>query len=286
MEQYEVVIYDKKIKDVFLQVADENTYLKEIIYAKQAFVKSDALQKCTPESMREAIVNISLTGATLHPALQQAWLIPRKGKVSLDIGYRGLIQIATSSGGVLDMDADVVYEKDVFSYERGLNPTLKHIPFDGDRGEKKAVYAIAILPSGIKKFIVLDKKEIEAVKRSSVAFAKGSDTPWKGDFEPEMWRKTAIKKLYKMCPQTFRMSNAISILNEHEGIDKNAKPETTASKVMERFGLEKEGAKAEQKSEAIAGDSMNMVACPEKMSMVLESECETCDKIATCKAKE
>ena len=230
--QYKVIIYDKKVKDAFLQVSDEKTYLKEIIFAKQAFDNSDNLQKCTTESIRNAIVNIALTGATLNPALQQAWLIPRKGKANLDFGYRGLIQIAISSGGVLDMDATVVYDNDEFYFEMGLNPALKHIPFDGDRGQMKYVYAIAILPSGIKKFIVLDKKEIESVKKSSMAFTKGSDSPWKGDFEAEMWRKTAVKKLYKMCPQTERMSTATTILNEHEGL---AKLPTTSDKLQERF---------------------------------------------------
>ena len=269
MTNYETIIYDKKIRDRFLEIVDEKTYHREIIFAKQAFDNSDVLQKCTVESIRNALVNIALTGASLNPVLQQAFLIPRKGKCCLDFSYRGLIKIATDSGGVLDIDATVVYENDLrFYYEMGLKPILKHVPVLSDQGKPTHVYAIAILASGIKKFIVLNKEEIEKVKKSSLAFSKGADTPWKGDFEPEMWRKTAVKKLYKLLPQSERMSTAVSVLNEHEGIDFNSQEK--AKKIMKRFDF--------QKQESIEEE---MVSCPkndpDNPTQILRTECETCD---------
>jgi len=269
MTNYETIIYDKKIRDRFLEIVDEKTYHREIIFAKQAFDNSDVLQKCTVESIRNALVNIALTGASLNPVLQQAFLIPRKGKCCLDFSYRGLIKIATDSGGVLDIDATVVYENDLrFYYEMGLKPILKHVPVLSDQGKPTHVYAIAILASGIKKFIVLNKEEIEKVKKNSLAFSKGANTPWKGDFEPEMWRKTAVKKLYKLLPQSERMSTAVSVLNEHEGIDFNSQEK--AKKVMKRFDF--------QKQESIEEE---MVSCPkndpDNPTQILRMECETCD---------
>jgi len=269
MTNYETIIYDKKIRDRFLEIVDEKTYHREIIFAKQAFDNSDVLQKCTVESIRNALVNIALTGASLNPVLQQAFLIPRKGKCCLDFSYRGLIKIATDSGGVLDIDATVVYENDLrFYYEMGLKPILKHVPVLSDQGKPTHVYAIAILASGIKKFIVLNKEEIEKVKKNSLAFSKGANTPWKGDFEPEMWRKTAVKKLYKLLPQSERMSTAVSVLNEHEGIDFNSQEK--AKKVMKRFDF--------QKQESIEEE---MVSCPkndpDNPTQILRTECETCD---------
>ena len=271
-EGYALVIYDKKIRDRFLEVVDEKTYNREIIFAKQSFENNNSLQNCTTESMRNALVNIALTGASLNPVLQQAFLIPRKGKVCLDFSYRGLTKIATDSGGVLDIDATVVYENDEFYYEMGLNPVLKHIPVLSDQGKPTHVYAVAVLSSGIKKFIVLNKEEIEKVKKSSIAFTKGSDTPWKGDFEAEMWRKTAVKKLYKLLPQTERMSTAVAVLNEHEGLDKNSQEK--AKEVMKRFGFKKED------------DVADMVAClkddPDNPKQVDVSECDKCDKKVGC----
>lgn len=230
MPNYDVVVYDQKVKDSFIKVTDEKTYLTEIIFAYQAISESEYLQKCSPESLRSAIVNIALTGVTLNPLLHQAYIVPRKGKACLDISYRGLVKIATDGGGVLDVDATVVHEKDVFQYEQGLNPILKHIPcLDDDPGKPTFVYAKAILPPfppGITKFIVLSAKEIEKVKKTSAA---GSG-PWL-TWEEEMWRKTAVKKLSKLLPLSDRLALAVSVLNEHEGIE----PGRKAKEVMNRF---------------------------------------------------
>jgi recombination protein RecT len=261
---YEIVLGDAKIKNAFLQVANEDTYFKEIIFAKQVLDNSDALQKCDKNSLRSAIFNIALTGATLNPALHQAYLVPRKGKVCLDISYRGLVKIATDSGGVIDVDATVVRDHDEFYYEQGLTPALKHIPcIEGDPGGFKFVYAIATLHNGIKKFIVLSKDEIEKVKATSQA----KSGPW-SEWYDEMARKTAVKKLYKLLPQTDRMSTAVSVLNEHEGLSKDS--QVKALEVMKRFDDKKE----------------TLIMCPDKQTMVTESSCSGCEKIATCNARE
>lgn len=266
---YEVVLADPKIKNAFLQVADEQTYIKEIIFAKQALDRSETLQKCQKESLRNAIFNIALTGATLNPALHQAYLVPRKGKACLDLSYRGLVKIATESGGVIDVDATVVHDKDDFYYEQGLYPILKHIPFiEGEPGSLKFVYAIATLHNNVKKFIVLSKEEIEKVKATSEA----KTGPWVQWYE-EMARKTAVKKLYKLLPQTDRMSTAVSVLNEHEGLETNSQEK--AKEVMNRFQF----AKTEDK------EVSTMVECPERNMMVEPSECKTCKMQEGCPSK-
>lgn len=253
--EYMPILYDPKIKSRFLEVVDEKTYNREIIFAKQAFDGNDTLQKCTSESIRNAIVNIALTGATLNPALQQAFLIPRKGKCCLDFSYRGLCKIAVDSESVYDIDATAVFEGDEFSYEMGLNPVLVHIPkmFDDDKGKKVvAAYAIAILHHGIKKFIVLDKEKIERAKKSSQY-----DTVWKAHYD-EMAKKTAVKLLYKLLPQSDRMSVAVAALNEHEGM---APSQTKAEEVMGRFKEVQETTE---------------VYCPMDGAVVLADVCETC----------
>ncbi len=228
--KWEVAIYDAKVKNAFLQVVDEKTYLREIVFAYQAFKGNDLLQKCDPDSIRTAVANISLTGATLNPALQQAFLIPRKGKCCLDFSYRGLCKIAVDSDSVYDIDAAAVFEGDDFYYELGLNPRLEHVPAKCEDETKPrkviAAYAIATLHHGIKKFVVLDREKIERARKSSQ-----TSTVWNAHYD-EMAKKTAVKLLYKLLPQTERMSTAVSVLNEHEGLPpKGAKAES----VMERF---------------------------------------------------
>lgn len=253
-------------KDAFIKVGGEDKWNREVVFALQVIRANDGLQKCDPDSIKNSVVNIALTGASLNPALQQAFLIPRKGKCCLDFSYRGLAKIAVDSGGVVDIDATVVHENDEFYYEMGMNPVLKHVPnLDGDRGKMKYVYAVAVLPSGLRKFIVLDAKEIEKIKKSS---SYGDAGPWK-NWEGEMWRKSAVKKLYKLLPQTDRMSTAVTLSNEAEVEFKSTRK---AEEVVKRF----------QKPE--------MVDCPAIVDenaenrMVSKSTCETCAERDGCPA--
>lgn len=260
---YAVIIYDKKIKDRFLECVDEKTYNKEIIFAKQAFDNNDGLQKCDTSSIRNAIVNIALTGASLNPALQQAFLIPRKGKCCLDFSYRGLCKIAVDSESVYDIDAVAVYEGDEFDYELGLSPWLKHKPkmhSAEDKPQVIAAYAVAILHHDIKKFVVLDKEKIERSKKSAQ-----TSKVWDVHYD-EMAKKTAVKLLYKLLPQTERMSVAVKALNEHEGI----KEVTNAEKLQGKF-IE-------------PPDVVDLVLCPDKGGEVSADICEACSKREGCPA--
>lgn len=230
----------------FLQVADRKTWLREIGFALQILRgNADGFAKCDPNSIKDAVINLALTGATLNPAMQQAYLIPRsiKGRLrcSLDFSYRGLVNIAVDSDSVLDIDATCVYEKDKFFYQQGLNPMLDHVPtMEGKRGELIGVYAIAILHHGIKKFIYLSKDDVEKARKSSTAPNSPAWTQW---YE-EMARKTAVKRLYKLLPQTERMSTAVAVVNEHEGLD-TGRDTSKAAEVMKRFAEPEKAVAAE-----------------------------------------
>ena len=270
MEKYEVVVADKKIKDRFLEVVSEKDYNREINFAIQAIRGSELLQKCDEQSIKNAIVNVALTGATLNPALQQAFLIPRKGKCCLDFSYRGLCKIAVDSDSVYDIDATAVFEGDEFFFEQGLNPVLNHVPkLHADDKDKKliAVYAIATLHHNIKKFVVLDREKITRARKSAQY-----DKVWAAH-EDEMAKKTAVKLLYKLLPATERMSVATHVLNEHEGILKQ--DESKAKDIMKRFDIP---VKEEPPEE--------LIACPERSAMVASSLCTECEKRKGCPAHE
>ena len=257
-----------KAKQHFITVIDENTWNREFTFALQIMRNNvSAFKKIAeenPQSITNAIINIATIGTTLNPALRQAYLIPRNVKINganvmtacLDHSYIGLCQIATSSGGCIDMDADVVYAGDYFKYVRGLNPTLEHIPFSmrddltpekkaAGKGEMAYVYATAILPFGNvmhTKFIVLDRAEVELVRKTSQA----PNSPMWTNHYGEGARKTAIKKLYKLLPQTDRMSTAIAAINEFDGIDFSEQKKKTSATLEERFGFSKEAEKIQE----------------------------------------
>lgn len=227
---YAVALYDKKIKDRFLDVVDEKTYNREIIFAKQVFENNSLLQKCSPESIRNAIVNVALIGTSLNPALQEAYLVPRGGRACLDMSYKGLIGIACSMGNVKSMTAQVVYEWDSFEYDQGTNPYIHykmclHPPVDTEalaKDPKKiwdhvvCAYSTATLLDGSVDFVIMPKYKIWKIYQSSQAKNGG---PWLS-WPEEMMRKTVVKYHAKTLPKQAneRLATAVSILNEHEGL--------------------------------------------------------------------
>src|SRR5690606_7789736 len=94
-------------------------FQKEASFALQIFEGNDYLTKMSPDSIRNAIVNVSLTGLTLNPVMKMAYLIPRKGKCVLDVSYMGLAKILTDTGSVKNIEANIVYWGEPFQLERG-----------------------------------------------------------------------------------------------------------------------------------------------------------------------
>lgn len=211
------------IKEAFESNADKAALVREINFAVQILKGNDYLKKCKPDSIRNAVKNVALTGLTLNPAQGLAYLVPRKAKredkqqsCCLDPSYKGLCHIAVQSGAVYDISAHVVYKKDEFYVEQGTNAQLKHIiSLEPERGEATHVYAIAELHHGIKKFEIMTIKEVEKIRNIS---KQPNGLMWK-DFYGEGCRKTVIKKICKYLPQKGALSEAVALSHEVSGND-------------------------------------------------------------------
>lgn len=199
-------------------------YGQETGFAVMAIQNNPYLLNCTPDSMRSAIINVALTGISLNPALKYAYLVPRKVKnelrAVLDISYMGMIKILTDAGAVKSISADVICEHDDFVYSQGSSPILKHKPdLLKDRGKPIGAYAIAYFRDGGFQFEVMAKPEIEKIRATSESW-KNNDTrqfsPWE-KWADEMWKKTVMKRLFKVLPKTHFDAKLIAALSkEHE----------------------------------------------------------------------
>ena len=231
-------------KPAFDKMTDEATFNREINFAFQILRGNTTLQKCNPDTIKNAISNIALTGATLNPALQQAFLIPRSIRIDgkkvmsccLDFSYRGLIKIATDTGSVTHWDAVEVFEGDEFGIIQGSeNPHVHHIPkFPRDPNAPLiAVYSRATLHNKEKSFLVMEKYEIDDTRNTSQC----PDSPaWKNQYG-QMAKKTVMKRHYKTLPQTDRMSEAIQVINDHEGFEVTKKGDK-AKDILNRFDVD------------------------------------------------
>ncbi len=170
--------------------------------------KTPALLNCTPHSLVAAIVEASSLGLEID-ARGQAYLVPYKGSVTLIPGYKGLMDLAYRSGRVTSIYADVVCANDTFDFALGLDARLAHVPNLDERGEMKAVYAVAKIKDADPAFVVLGRSEVEKVKKASPGASK-PDSPWV-KWEEEMWKKTAIRRLCKYLPLSPEMQRALSL---------------------------------------------------------------------------
>lgn len=224
--QYELMAASAKGGFVRI-IEDEKVWSRELMFAVQILRGSPTLQKCQPDSIKNAVLNIALVGTTLNPALNMAYLVPRDGKCCLDISYRGLAHIAMDSGSVKHIAPRLVYDFDEFDFtEVDGDQHITHKPnfapppdFIAGKFWNHLVcgYVVATLHDGFKVITQpLPKWKLE--KAMSTSKTTSDKTPWR-THPDEMCLKTLVKHAYKLLPQTERMSMAAAVLNEHEGID-------------------------------------------------------------------
>lgn len=201
----------------------------EMLFAMQSMANNPFLTdvaRNNPLSLRMAMVNVAAIGISLNPATAMAFLVPREGKVILDISYRGLIKLATDTGSIQWAKAELVYAKDSFTYKGpGLLPEHHSDPFDKDRGEFRGVYCVAKLASGEYLVETMSAEDIYTIRDLSDLYAKKKKGPWI-NFFGEQAKKTCIKRAQKTWPKSSpRLSQAIDYLNKEagEGIDFNSR---------------------------------------------------------------
>lgn len=111
----------------------------------------------------------------------------------------GILQKLRNSGQLVDISANVVYEKDLFDYELGDEPRITHKPLlADDRGRPVAAYAIARTKDGGRYREVMSFDQIERVRAVSRAKNAG---PWV-DWWDEQARKTVLRRLCKILPSS------------------------------------------------------------------------------------
>lgn len=170
------------------------------------------------QSVIDAVTNVAAIGISLNPAKKQAYLVPRDGKICLDISYMGLIDLAVATGSIKWAQAAVVYEQDNFELRGYDEPPLHQFnPFAKDRGDIIGVYCVVKTADDEYLTHSMPIGDVYAIRdRSSQSFKGGKSSPWKSD-EVEMIKKTCIKQAYKYWPKVERLQEAIHYLNTDSG---------------------------------------------------------------------
>lgn len=225
-----------------LYLLKENDYLKNI-----------AIQN--PESLKMAIYQLASVGLTLNPAKRQAYLVPyggKKSKVTFIPGYIGLVHLALETGNLKWVKAELVYKGDDFKYKGpGEKPHHEFNPFSESRGgidNAIGVYCVTKTMDGDYLVDMMSRKEVYSIRSRSESFKSGKKIgPWFSD-EGEMWKKTVIRRAEKLWPKTKRLSEAVQILNENDGLleEPFEEPETGRLEELKKIVNSIEGNTAER----------------------------------------
>lgn len=221
----------QQAREGFMAAMPDRTinFEREAGFAIQIISSSDyaiGIATKNPQSVIDAVTNIGAIGISLNPAKKQAYLVPRKGKICLDISYIGLLDLAVQSGSILWGQSDLAYSNDIFKL-RGFDqpPIHEFNPFDSNRGDLIGVYVVVKTSGGDYLTTAMSIADVDAIKSRSESVKSGKSSPWDTDYG-EMAKKTVIKRASKLWPKTGKLDQAIHYLNNEgeEGLGFNAAP--------------------------------------------------------------
>ena len=192
----------------------------ELGFAFQIFQNNTALQRCEPQSILNAVINVARTSITLNPVMRLAYLIPRKNKCVLEFSYMGLVAMLRDNNCIKSISAHIVYADEEFEYNIGDN-TIIHKPVyarnETEHNKRQIIgcYSRATLLNDEKSFEFMPMWEIEKVKRLSES-SNSKFSAW-NTWQDEMIKKTVIKRHFKMLISinpTEALSTALTLEND------------------------------------------------------------------------
>ncbi len=166
-----------------------------------------------PASFVGAVMGAARYGLEIGGAVApECYLIPRwnsriKGnEVVLQPSVVGLAAVTVRQGAASKIWANVVYDGDAFDVMLGTDEYIQHRPnFETDRADHSQItvaYAVAVLPNGEKRFEVMTRSQIEAIRDKYVKFGRDGvpSGPWADHFD-QMARKTVMSRLVRSIPK-------------------------------------------------------------------------------------
>ncbi|MGI9298604.1 MAG: recombinase RecT [Gammaproteobacteria bacterium] len=219
------------------------------------FQRNPTLQQCAPESIREAAVDLALSGLDITQK-GEAWLIPHdvKRRVGKDRwettkqcvvwdGYIGRLKLVRQSPDVVDAWPMIVRAGDSYRFcGPAALPEHKFPEGFGDRGSIVGAYCVIQFTDGRIKALQMSKEEIIA-HRDQYAKAKDADiwqefkTEWKNSQRKKsdkenlgfqhMCSKVVVNQLCHPRNVTFNRSSQ-NIIGRQERVLEDARPLTAA----------------------------------------------------------
>lgn len=166
--------------------------LSSAYYALKNSNSGNLLEKCTPESVYNALLDMVTQG--LSPAKTQCYFVPYGSTVKLTRSYFGTMKVVKQLPEVKDIYAEVIYEGDKFQIknENGRKVFVSH-ETDWMNADNPIAGAYCIIEKvdGEKILTVMTKKEIDK------SWSKSRNKAVQNEFPQEMAKRTVINRAAK-----------------------------------------------------------------------------------------
>lgn len=200
-------LFEKSRKQMEMALPKHLTADRLLRVAMTSIQRTPKLLECTQQSLLACVMTCAQLGLEPDQFLGQAYLIPYGKTCTLIPGYRGYIALARRSGELQTLSAQVVYSKDYFELQYGVEDTLTHKPALNDRGEPIGAYCVFKYKDGGYSFDWMSKEDIEKIRKRSKAANEG---PWVTDWD-EMAKKTVIRRHVKLAPMSIEFQTAVAL---------------------------------------------------------------------------
>ncbi len=187
----------------------------DLFVASLIDVFNSGLQKYDASGIIQEALKAAVLKLPISKSLGFAYLVPYKGKVQFQIGYKGLIQLVMRSGQVKTLNAGSVYEGEFKKFDKLTGA----IDLSGKKTSDKAagyfVY-MELINSFQKTEFWTKERVIEHAKAKSPSY-KSKNSAWFTDFDA-MATKTVLRSmLSKYAPMSVEFLTVASIgYNDNE----------------------------------------------------------------------
>lgn len=215
-----------KLEPAIAQIAASHIEPSRMVkMALMACEKVPGLLDCTPKSLIMGLLQASEMGLEVGGGFGHAYLLPFRDKgtpiATLVVGYQGYIELIHRAGTTVR--AANVFEGDLFEYEEGTDPRIRHVPnLEVERSPNTLKFSYAVgqkLAGGPPVMMVMTKDEVEAVRKRSPS-RNSATSPWTTDYLA-MAMKSPVRRLAKMLPKSRELAQALDI-------DENPESESVA----------------------------------------------------------
>lgn len=200
--------------------------LREVRMVVQSFRRTPKLFDCDPESVWDCVADAAGLGLELGGAAAECALVPFKNTCQLIVEYGGKIKLMLQHPLVAEVNAQIVHAADEFEYDPAEQTITHRRPFNVDRGQIIAAYAIVKLTTGGRRVCVMDRLEIyehgcefsgttwDPKKRKMVFGEEGFLVKW-WDESPQKRRayclKTVVHMVAKTVPKSAQLGYAMRL---------------------------------------------------------------------------